>query len=352
MVWSWVENEPVLAVCGPSGSGKTTVLERVARELAGEGLSIGAVKHDAHGFTMDRPGKDSDRLYSAGAEVVLRGPEEVAARSRPGPHTGLEATLLTLLSRHDVVLVEGHTATPLPKVWLPGPRDEGPPDGVEGIVAVPGRGTDRTGTVLRIVRERVTAAWRSRPVFAGLLVGGASVRMGSPKPLVEVEGRTLAEAVHDALEARVDRVVLLGEGGVAARLRHLPRLPDAPGVVGPLAGILAALRWAPRAAWLIAACDLPFVTRAAVEWLLDQRRPGRRGVVPLMEPGKLEPLLAVYEPHAAPAAEALAVSGRPGPHRLGSVPGFSTPEIPRYLRRAWWNVNTPGDLEGPGAERA
>mgnify|MGYP001581247924 CR=1 FL=1 len=35
------------------------------------------------------------------------------------------------------------------------------------------------------------------------------------------------------------------------------RIDDVTGVGGPLAGILAALRWRPDANWIIAACDLP-----------------------------------------------------------------------------------------------
>ena len=58
-----LQSEPVLAVCGFSGSGKTTLLESVVGELSRRGLSVGVVKHDAHGIQIDRPGKDSDRLF-------------------------------------------------------------------------------------------------------------------------------------------------------------------------------------------------------------------------------------------------------------------------------------------------
>ncbi|HXT51259.1 MAG TPA: molybdopterin-guanine dinucleotide biosynthesis protein MobB, partial [Thermoanaerobaculia bacterium] len=61
--------ERVVGVAGWSGSGKTTLLERVVPALVADGLSVVVVKHDAHGLALDVAGKDSDRLFRAGAEV-------------------------------------------------------------------------------------------------------------------------------------------------------------------------------------------------------------------------------------------------------------------------------------------
>ncbi len=77
---SAVERMPVLAVCGWSGSGKTTLLESLIPLLRERGLQVAVVKNDAHGVEVDRPGKDSDRLFRAGASVVLRSPRESFAR--------------------------------------------------------------------------------------------------------------------------------------------------------------------------------------------------------------------------------------------------------------------------------
>ncbi len=65
---------PVLAVCGFSGSGKTTLLETAIPRLVERGLAVAVVKHAAHGFQVDRAGKDSERLFRAGATIVLSGP--------------------------------------------------------------------------------------------------------------------------------------------------------------------------------------------------------------------------------------------------------------------------------------
>ncbi len=339
------DDEPVLAVCGFSGSGKTTLLETVIAELSGRGLSVGAVKHDAHGFHMDRPGKDSDRLFRAGAEICLRGPGEMAWRRREGPGTSLAAVLVELLSRCDLVLVEGHTSTPLPKVWLPGPDGGDPPPGVDGVLAVLEWDAGRPVQLLELVQRRLEAAWRSRRLLGGLLVGGGSTRMGRPKQLIEYRGLSFAEIANTALAPHVERVVLLGGGELPPALRDLERLPDPPGLAGPMAGLAAALRWAPRAAWVLAPCDLPQLSADAVSWLLRQRAPGRRAVLPTGPSGRIEPLLAVYEPGVRSAVEEFVARGELAPRHLRDLPGVASPEVPPHLAPAFLNVNHPGDLE-------
>jgi molybdopterin-guanine dinucleotide biosynthesis protein A len=336
---------PVIAVCGYSGSGKTTLLEAVIPLLSERGLSVAVVKHDAHGVELDRSGKDSDRLFRSGADVLLRGPNESAARWHPDAAPDLETALDELCAGHDLVLVEGHKRTPLDKLWLLREGETEPPAEVPAIRRVLPWNGERTAAAIEEVSEHLERTLRDRQINTGILIGGASNRMGTPKQLLELEGRTLVERVVRALRSAAETPVLLGAGPVPEAIGELPRLPDPPGVSGPMAGLVAALRWHPRAAWLIAACDQPLVSAEAVDWLLAQRGPGRWAVLPRPADGRVEPALAVYEPQALGLLERAVTTGRLGPHGLADHPKVVSPEPPADIADAWRSVNTREDYE-------
>ena len=140
---------PVLGICGWSGSGKTTLIEAVLPHLRERGLTVAVVKHDVHGIDVDRPGKDSDRLFRAGADVFLQGKNEGFIRLH-GAGEKLEDLLEWLMPRYDLVLVEGRKDTPIPKVWLLGDDESAPPPNTTGIIATLSRDTDRVSTFLAV----------------------------------------------------------------------------------------------------------------------------------------------------------------------------------------------------------
>lgn len=339
------EREPVLAVCGWGGSGKTTVLEKVIPLLVDRGLRVAVVKHDAHGIQVDREGKDSARLFAAGADIHLRGPDEHMWRMRPPPEDRLDRTIVFLLSTHDVVLVEGHKEAPLPKVWCHTPEGMSVPEGLTGILASLSWGDDRVASVVSIIEGKVKAALESRSIYGGVLVGGRSTRMGSPKQCLRVGGRSLLSTVATALRSRAERVVVLGHGDIPEDSGAVDQLVDAPGSgQGPVAGLLTALRWTPGVCWVIGACDMPGINGEAVEWLIEQRQPGCWAIIPRDADGRLEPTLALYEPQAKSLIESLVLRGERAPRGLDQWSEVHTPPIPDRLIRAWANVNTPGEL--------
>lgn len=181
-------------------------------------------------------------------------------------------------------------------------------------------------------------------LWAGLLVGGASRRMGEPKSLLPVAGVPLAERALAAVRWRVTGIALLGAGEVPATLQALPRCGDAPEVGGPMAGVLAALRHRPASTWLVVACDQGWVSPEAVEWLLAQRAPGLAAVLPRRSPGRVEPFFALYEPPALALVERLVAGGISSLQRLAGLPGVVSPWPPPPLRSAWRDADTPADL--------
>jgi len=108
-----------LTVVARSGTGKTTLLEKMIRELTVRGWTIGALKHDAHKFQIDREGKDSWRMTRAGAVVTTISSSEQSATIRKHD---LEPNIKEILERDfrevDLVLTEGFKASALPKIEI------------------------------------------------------------------------------------------------------------------------------------------------------------------------------------------------------------------------------------------
>ncbi len=100
-----------------SGTGKTTLLEKVIAELKTRGYRIGAIKHDAHRFDIDHPGKDSHRMTAAGADTMLvSSPEKLALIKRHEVSPPVEELLATYFTDVDIVLTEGFKMSGLPKI--------------------------------------------------------------------------------------------------------------------------------------------------------------------------------------------------------------------------------------------
>lgn len=191
---------------------------------------------------------------------------------------------------------------------------------------------------------------RRAPLSGAILVGGRSARMGRDKALLAVDGITpLLTSLAATLSTRCDEVLLVG--GDPGRFEHLQVpatwVPDGVQDVGPLGGILGALRAARCDACLVVACDMPFVTADLVAALADEPR----DYLALAYPGPdgPEPLLAVYARACVAQLEAAIASGELQARRFLDRKGarsLSTATIARVDpgRRASTNLNTPEDL--------
>ncbi len=106
-----------LSFVAKSGTGKTTLLEQVIADLKGRGWRIGVVKHDAHRFDIDHPGKDSHRLTVAGADtMVISSPEKLAMVKKHDASPSIDELIATYFGDVDIVLTEGFKKSGLPKI--------------------------------------------------------------------------------------------------------------------------------------------------------------------------------------------------------------------------------------------
>jgi molybdopterin-guanine dinucleotide biosynthesis protein B len=102
----------LVAIVGKSDSGKTTLIEKVVPELVKLGLRVGTVKHDAHTFEIDHPGKDSWRHGQAGARAyAIASPERLAFITKLDGELQLADIVRTYFIGFDLVVAEGYKNT-------------------------------------------------------------------------------------------------------------------------------------------------------------------------------------------------------------------------------------------------
>ena len=102
----------LVAIVGKSDSGKTTLIEKLVPELVKLGLRVGTVKHDAHSFEIDHPGKDSWRHGQAGARAyAIASPERLAFITKLDGELPLAVIVRTYFTGFDLVVAEGYKNT-------------------------------------------------------------------------------------------------------------------------------------------------------------------------------------------------------------------------------------------------
>ena len=107
---------PIVSLVGKSGVGKTTVLERLIREMKRRGYRVGTIKHDTHGFEVDKPGKDSWRHAQAGSDAVaISGPHKMALIRTLDAEMSVE-DIAQLMGDVDLVITEGYKRGDKPKI--------------------------------------------------------------------------------------------------------------------------------------------------------------------------------------------------------------------------------------------
>jgi molybdopterin-guanine dinucleotide biosynthesis protein A len=185
----------------------------------------------------------------------------------------------------------------------------------------------------------------SAPVYGLLLAGGRSKRMGRDKAALQYHGRAQLERAHDLLQMLVARSfvsVRPDQAGDPLRARFA-QIVDEGGLDGPAAGIRAAQKAHPDAAWLVLACDLPWLDAATLQQLIARRDPAKLATAfRSRHDGLPEPLCAIYEPRSGAALQEFLAAGGHCPRKF--LINSDTLLLDQPDTKALDNVNTPQEL--------
>lgn len=184
----------------------------------------------------------------------------------------------------------------------------------------------------------------SAPEIYGLvLIGGRSTRMGQDKAALRYGAKPQAVAAHELVTRCCDSTFLSCRQDQEPPY-PLPVIHDVVDNIGPMGGIISAFEAYPDKAWLVVACDLPFLTETIIRHLIEQRDPSRLATAyKSAHDGKPEPLCAIYEPAIAPILRKRAENDNVCPRRALSE--LNTLLLDLTDPRALDNVNHPVEYE-------
>ena len=180
------------------------------------------------------------------------------------------------------------------------------------------------------------------PVYGLILAGGSSSRMHRDKAALKYRGSSQLDRAFELASRLVPEVfVSVRANQTLDPVRsHRPMIVDSVAGEGPIVGIRSALAAYPTVAWLVLACDLPFLSDAAVEFLLRARDPAGFATAYRSAHDELpEPLCAIWEPAAAAMLAEYQAGGGHCPRKF--LMRYSARLLQPQDSRALDNVNTP-----------
>jgi len=124
-----------------------------------------------------------------------------------------------------------------------------------------------------------------------ILAGGKSSRMGTDKGLLLFEGKPMIQYVIEQMQHIFTKLVIVSNNPEYEKF-GFEVIPDLIKDIGPAGGIYTALHHSETKLNFMVSCDMPFVTAAAIEFIIKNREESQ--IVLLENKGRIEPLFGMY----------------------------------------------------------
>ncbi len=198
----------------------------------------------------------------------------------------------------------------------------------------------------QISRQLITMT-ESAPVYGLILAGGKSQRMGHDKAVINYHGKPQIQWAYELLSRHLPEVYISvrAEQEQEPIRAGLPQIQDLGLASGPLDGIVSAQQTHPQAAWLVIACDLPWLTDASIKHLLAERDATMMAsaFLSVHHPGLPEPLCAIWEPASRVVIDEAIAIERYCPRKI--LINTNTNLVAQLDPRSMDNINYPQELD-------
>ena len=157
----------------------------------------------------------------------------------------------------------------------------------------------------------------NKDLYGLVLAGGKSSRMGFDKGLIEYRAVPHREYLFSLLTHFCAEAFLGVRATQQEEVAGFPLILDNEGYNGPFRSILAAHDAYPDKAWLVVACDLPYLTEKTIQKLVEKRDSSKMATTYYNESsGFLEPLITIWEPAGLEKAKAYGAEGGKCPRKF------------------------------------
>lgn len=175
-------------------------------------------------------------------------------------------------------------------------------------------------------------------IKALVLGGGESLRMGRDKSKLDYYGE--AQEAYLAKMIQGLDIEVYSSKRVYDPDSEFPVLVDRVSDMGPFGAILSAFMDQPDIAWLVIACDLPFISESEIISLLEKRDPSKIATTfKATDKDFPEPLITIWEPKAYPVLLKFLAQGVSCPRKV--LINSDIKEILLENSKIVANVNTP-----------
>lgn len=182
------------------------------------------------------------------------------------------------------------------------------------------------------------------PVMKSLiLVGGKSERMGLNKAEINYHGLSQKNYLKDLSYKYFNDVFLSFRHDQEVESENI--IKDSFEGLGPFGAILSAFRTHPESAWLVIACDLPYINETAIDYLISKRNPSKIATAFLNpETNFADPLFTIWEPKSYMVLLQFLAQGYSCPRKVLINSDVELVDLP--VGKKWLkNVNTPEEME-------